>query len=100
MTDREQTAPDGSRPNVLAIFPGGAQPGSTEITMALLVLGSMAALYGIRRGVKGLGPVELAGSTLSAAEFAAYLIVVGTILRLVTIQWADRPIGKALSFIY
>ena len=37
---------------------------------------------------------------INALIFLAYLIVIGTILRLIATRYPDNPIGKAIQFIY
>lgn len=37
---------------------------------------------------------------LQAVVFLAYLLIIGFLLRTAAAVWKDRPIGKALAFIY
>jgi len=39
-------------------------------------------------------------TTVSIIHFAAILLLVGTVLRLVETKWPDSAVGKALAFIY
>lgn len=82
------------------IFPGGASPSSDEVAVAAVIVGGLVILWGIRKGVKGLGPIELAGSTLSAVEFLGYLMVVGGTVRVVSHRYPDSPLSRALGFVY
>lgn len=44
--------------------------------------------------------MHLHASAIDLAIFAAMLIIVGTLFRVVAAHYSDRPLGKALSFIY
>lgn len=37
---------------------------------------------------------------INALVFLAYLIIIGTLLRLIATRYPDNPIGKAIQFIY
>jgi len=39
-------------------------------------------------------------SALGALIFTAYLLIIGFLLRSAAIVLADKPLGKAISFIY
>jgi hypothetical protein len=91
---------DGQTMRLGRIFPGGTSPSSDEVAVATVILGGLGVLYLIRKGVKGLGPVELVGSTLSAIEFAGYLVVVGGTIRVITTRYPENPLARALSFVY
>jgi hypothetical protein len=82
------------------VFPGGQRASSDELAVALTILAGLGALVAIRRGVKGLPGVELAGSTLSAVEFTGYLFVVGGTLRVLTTRFPDSAFARAVNFIY
>jgi hypothetical protein len=93
-----QAMSDNVRP--LRILPGGMQPSGSEVAVAGVILGGAALLWALRRGLKGLGPVELAGSTLSGLEFFGYLMVVGGTIRVLQTQFPDNPVLAAINFIY
>jgi len=71
-----------------------------QIALAAIMLGSLGALVALRKGMKGIGPIELTGSTVSGVEFAALLMLVGSGIRLIEIYTAGTPFGRALSFVY
>jgi len=73
---------------------------SDQVALAGLMLGALGVLIALRKGMRGIGPIELTGSTVAGVEFAALLMLVGSGVRLVEIYTADRPVGRALSFIY
>lgn len=81
-------------------LPGGARPSSEEGAVALLIGGSLLGLWLLRRGLKGIGPVQLTGSGIGGAEFAFYLMTVGGIIRTAQATWPDNPVVKATAFIY
>ncbi len=39
-------------------------------------------------------------SALHALVFLAYLLILGFLLRTAAAAWSDKPIGKALAFVY
>lgn len=39
-------------------------------------------------------------SALDALTVLAYLVIIGALWRTIEIQLADRPIGRAMAFIY
>ncbi len=80
-------------------FPKAAEVTPDQWALAAILLGSLGALIVLRKGMKGIGPIELTGSTISGIEFTAMFLIVGTGVRLVQIYTADRPIGRALAFI-
>jgi hypothetical protein len=89
------------RPQVLRLIPGGASPSKDELAVAGWIVGAVAGLYLLRKGLKGIGPIELVGSTASGLEFAGYLIVVGAALRtLQTHLDPESSVSRALSYIY
>lgn len=96
MTAREST----SSPNPLSILPGGGRPSTDAVMVAAVMGGSLLALYGLRRGLRGIGPIELTGSGISGVEFAAYLMVVGGMIRTLQATFPDNPVVKATAFLY
>jgi hypothetical protein len=89
-----------SRVLPLRALPGGSKPSSAEGQVAILIAGGALILYSLRKGMKGIGPVQLTGSGISGVEFAAYLVVVGGIIRTAQATWPDNPIVKATAFVY
>lgn len=71
-----------------------------QAAVAALILGGAVMLYGLRRGMRGIGPIELTGSMVGAAEFLAYLIVVGGTIRTLQTRFPDHAVSRALAFIY
>ena len=71
-----------------------------EVAVALLMVGGLATLWALRKGMRGIGPLQLTGSAVSGVEFAAYLVVVGGMIRVAQATWPENPVVKASAFIY
>jgi len=95
MTTPEQNQTEG----VVLPFPQLATVTADQWALAGLMLGSLGTLILLRKGMKGIGPLELTGSTVAGVEFLAMFILAGSTIRLAQIYTADRPIGRALAFI-
>lgn len=95
-------ASDRSRPetNLTRLFPGGRMGGSDEMAVAGVMVGSALALYGLRRGLTGVGQLQLTGSAVRGVEFAAYLLLVGGVIRTLQTQFPESRIARAVNYIY
>lgn len=82
------------------LIPGGEAPGPQELAVAGVLLGSLGLLWAFRKGFRGLPGVELSGSAARGVEFAAYLMVVGGTLRVLSIQFPNSNVAKAINFLY
>jgi hypothetical protein len=74
--------------------------GGDELIVAGVILGGMATLYALRKGMKGIGDFQLTGSTVGALEWAAYAAVVGGTIRVLQANFPENKIVRAVSFIY
>ena len=84
----------------LKALPGGERPSMEEGSVALLIAGGLVGLFALRKGLKGIGPIQLTGSGIAGAEFLFYLLVVGGMIRTAQATWPENPIVKATAFIY
>ncbi len=99
MSDRDRELQVADSANVIQL-PSLASVTPDQVALAVLMLGSLGTLAALRKGMKGIGPIELTGSTVAGVEFAALFILVGAAFRLAQIQLADTPLGRALAFIH
>jgi len=88
------------RPHITNLIPGGSKPGPNEWAVAGIVLVSLGALYGFRKGIKGIGDMQLSGSAVRGVEFAAYLMIVGATIRTLQTQFPKSAFAKAVNYIY
>lgn len=100
MTQEAAAAEAPASQGIVLQFPQVAEVTADQWALAALLLGSLGTLVALRKGMKGIGPLELTGSTIAAVEFAAMLMLIGTAVRQVQIYTADKPIGRALAFVY
>lgn len=84
----------------LRILPGGAAPQPTEVWAAGIMLGALALLWAMRRGLgHDASHVHIGGA--AALAFAAHYLIVTGILRLVAAALAQRsqgPLAEAVAF--
>lgn len=73
---------------------------SSTLAVGGVILGGLATLYLLRRGLRGIGDLQLTGSALSAVEWAAYAAVVGGTLRVAQTAFPDNKVVQALGFVY
>jgi len=96
--ERDNAAPSNVIPLPVRVKLGALN--ADQLALAAIMLGSLGILVALRKGMKGIGPIELTGSTVSGVEFAALLMLVGSGVRLTEIYTAGTPFGRALAFIY
>lgn len=73
---------------------------SEPIAVALVLAGGLVSLAILRKGMKGIGDLQLFASTMGAVEWLAYAAVVGGTLRVAQINFPDNKLVQALAFIY
>ena len=73
---------------------------SEPIAVALVLAGGLVSLAILRKGMKGIGDLQLFASTMGAVEWLAYAAVVGGALRVAQINFPDNKLVQALAFIY
>ena len=73
---------------------------SEPIAVALVLAGGLVSLAILRKGLKGVGDLQLFASTMGAVEWLAYAAVVGGGLRIAQINFPDNKLVQALAFIY
>ena len=66
---------------------------------AMIGVGALG-IWALRKGMRGIGPIELTGSMVGATEWLAYLLVVGGTIRTIQTKYPDAAFSRAMSFIY
>lgn len=101
MTTQDGTGTTGTgnaKAQVLQLVPRNVT--RDQFAVAALVASGALMLWGLRRGMRGIGPIELTGSMVGAAEWFAYLLTVGGTIRVIQTQYPDSAAARALAFIY
>ena len=74
--------------------------GSETLAVAAVIGGGLVTLALLRKGLGGLGDVQLRASTLGALEWLAYAAVVGGTIRVLQTNYPDSKLVSALGFVY
>jgi hypothetical protein len=67
-----------------------------QAAVAAAIVGGLVLLAVIRRGAK-VGPVQLTGSAVGAAEWLGYALVVGGTMRTAATLWPDNGFVRAVN---
>lgn len=71
-----------------------------QFAVAALIGAGALLIMSLRKGLRGIGPIELTGSSVGAAEWFGYLLVVGGTIRVIQTQYPDSAVARGLAFIY
>ena len=99
MTMRDNNDTQAVNP-IARMIPGVSNDAGSEVSVAVLILAGLGTLYAIRRGLLGIGDLRITGSAVGALEWLAYAAVVGGSLRVLSTQFPDSEVIKALNFVY
>jgi hypothetical protein len=73
---------------------------SENLAVAIVLAGGLVSLALLRKGMKGIGDLQLFASAMGAVEWLAYAAIVGGTLRVAQINFPENKLVQALAFIY